>query len=65
MLFCSYISEIREVGVAFDDKLSFTKHIRSITATSIKATGFAIRKSMDATKLNYQLQCLKLFSEET
>lgn len=49
---------IRDLGVTFDSRLTFTNHIRNITSSSLKTLGFIIRNtrsfsSIDAIMLLY------------
>ena len=41
----SRLSQVKDLGVNFDTKLSLTEHVRLITSDAIKILGYIIRNS--------------------
>lgn len=49
------VNEVRDLGVVFDSKLTFNKHITSITNKASKMYGFIVRNTRHFTQIN----CIK------
>jgi hypothetical protein len=47
------IAKIKDLGVVFDDKLSFIEHINEITGAAMRTLGFVLRTVKDFNNINF------------